>query len=75
MHLILAHPAILALFGYILLNCFVAGMPEPTPTSGLAYRWLYGSLNALAVNILQIIRAIYPRLPLPTTPAPERPTP
>ena len=75
MHLILAHPAIALAAGYIALNCLVAGMPAPAANSGLGYRWLYGSLNALALNIRELARAHYPQVPLPPSLALERPTP
>ncbi len=33
-------------------------MPDPTPTTGLAYRWLYGLLHSLGANLPQVALAL-----------------
>jgi len=50
------------LIGYFFFSAAVSGMPEPTATSGLAYRWAYNSLHALAGDLS---RQIGSRIPKP----------
>lgn len=63
MHLIDTHPFGCAVTGFLLVNALAAGMPPPVPGSGIAYRWMHGSLNALALNVEALVRARYSRLP------------
>lgn len=38
-------------------SALTAGMPLPTDTSGVGYRWAYASLHALAANLEQVAKA------------------
>jgi hypothetical protein len=39
----------------------VHALPEPTPASGLFYRWLYGFAHALPANWSNVAKAIQPK--------------
>ena len=35
---------------YLAATAFIGGMPAPTATSGVAYKWAFASLNSFAMN-------------------------
>jgi hypothetical protein len=39
---------------YIGFCALVGGMPAPTATSSVAYKWSFGSLNLLSANLMRI---------------------
>ena len=51
--LFLKHPIGATLASWFLFSSIVSGMPDPAPTSSIAYVWAHKSLNLLAGNILR----------------------
>ena len=52
MHQFIAtHGVWVGIAGMWLFSALSGGMPDPTPQSGVAYRWIYGSLHILAANL------------------------
>jgi len=54
--------SVVLLGAYMIFNAFVAGMPEPTPESSVAYRWAFSSLHALAFNLDKVVATKFPQL-------------
>ena len=50
-----------ALVAFYFFSAFVSGMPEPSASSGTAYRWAYGSLHVLAGDLSQLIGSKVPK--------------
>lgn len=48
------HPAILGAFALWIFSSLVSGMPAPRATSGIAYTWLYRSMQSFAGSLKQI---------------------
>jgi hypothetical protein len=49
--LVQAHPYVSGAFAMWVISAIISGMPEPRPTSGIAYTWLYRSAHWAAANI------------------------
>lgn len=50
-----------ALLLYYFFSAVVSGMPEPTASSGPAWRWAYSSLHILAGDLSQMIGSRAPK--------------
>lgn len=51
----------LTLGAYFIFSAIVSGMPDPTPTSPLVYKWAYHSLHILAGDLSHIIGSRQPQ--------------
>jgi hypothetical protein len=61
------HPALCGVVGYWIFSAIVGGMPEPSATAPVGYKWLYRSLHILAGNLSAVMAAKYPNLIPPIT--------
>lgn len=59
---ILSHKMFSGVIAYGFFSAIVDGMPPPGPNSGVLYRWVHASLNALALNIITALTAFFPRI-------------
>jgi hypothetical protein len=59
--LVLAHKVTAGLIVWVAFSAVVDGMPAPPPNASLGYRWLYASLNLLAVNAYRVLSVLSPR--------------
>jgi hypothetical protein len=61
----LLHNPVIVWLGMALAAAAVHALPEPTTSSSLFYRWLYGFAHALPANWSNVAKAIQPPLPKP----------
>lgn len=61
---ILLHPAVFAIATYWLFSALIGGMPEPSQTSGMVYRWAFQSLHLLAGNVSTAFTNKFPQFAL-----------
>ena len=47
----LLHSELMHFVYYIVASAFISGMPAPSATSSIAYRWAFSTLNLIAANI------------------------
>jgi hypothetical protein len=47
----LLHSELIHFAAYIVAIAFIGGMPAPTATSSIPYRWAFTTLNIIAANI------------------------
>lgn len=62
---LLLHPAVFAIASYWLFSALIGGMPEPSTTSSMAYRWAFQSLHLLAGNVSTAFTSRFPQFAVP----------
>ena len=65
---LLRNPLVQVWAAVAVLAAAVHALPEPTTTSGLFYRWLYGFAHALPANWSEVLKAISPQAVAPADP-------
>ena len=59
---ILAHPGWVGIIAYWIFSAAVSSLPDPGPSDGRGYKWLFGFLNKIAGNIFGVVGSKIPGL-------------